>query len=74
MQYPVLFFNTRRVKRGHYEVTIELLTEPPYTKGDTQVVEKYARKLEEAILENPANWLWSHDRWKTRHLKNEAGF
>ena len=72
MQYPVLFFNTRRVKRGYYEVTIELLTEPPYPKGDTQVVEKYARKLEQAILENPANWLWSHDRWKTRHLKNEA--
>ncbi|MFN5169807.1 MAG: lysophospholipid acyltransferase family protein [Cyclobacteriaceae bacterium] len=72
MQYPVLFFNTRKVKRGYYEVTIELLTEPPYAKGDTQVVEKYARKLERAILENPANWLWSHDRWKTRHLKTES--
>lgn len=72
MQYPVLLFNTRRVKRGYYEVTIELLTEPPYPKGTTQIVEKYARKLEQAILENPANWLWSHDRWKTRHLKNEA--
>ena len=29
-----------------------------------EVTRRYAARLEEVICEEPANWLWSHKRWK----------
>lgn len=71
-QYPVTFWKIARVKRGHYEITIEPVIEPPFKKGDTRPVELYVRKLEEMIRKHPDNWLWSHNRWKTRHLETQT--
>lgn len=64
MQYPVFFFIIRRLKRGYYELEIVQIAEPPYKKGEINVVNQYALMLEKSIREQPENWLWSHDRWK----------
>jgi KDO2-lipid IV(A) lauroyltransferase len=61
---PVIFVSTKRRKRGHYDVSLEVIAEPPYEKNVHTVVERYARKLEAMIQADPSAWLWSHRRWK----------
>jgi KDO2-lipid IV(A) lauroyltransferase len=61
---PVIFVSTKRVKRGHYDVSLKVIAEPPYEKNVHAVAERYARELEAMIQADPAAWLWSHRRWK----------
>lgn len=62
---PVLFVEMRRLSRGHYEVTLHPLAEPPYDAlPPLAIIEAYVRKLEQSIRANPSDWLWSHRRWK----------
>ena len=67
LNYPVVFVEVRRLKRGFYEIIFSKLAEPPYEALPPNVItERYVRALEEAIRANPADWLWSHKRWKHR--------
>jgi len=62
---PVVYVAMRRVSKGHYRVRLHVLVEPPYDGADDlHVVERYARRLEMEIRENPADWLWVHNKWK----------
>ena len=62
---PVLFVTMRRVRRGYYTARLTVLAEPPYDESaDTLIVERYARALEQAIREHPAEWLWVQKKWK----------
>jgi KDO2-lipid IV(A) lauroyltransferase len=68
----VVFFHIQKVKRGHYNLNIELLLE--HTKGLSEefITEIHARRLEEIIRENPEYWIWSHRRWKHKKpVENE---
>ncbi len=67
-QYPIVFSAIRKVRRGFYEATFIPLAEPPYTKDEEKVIDRYIQVAEEIIKEYPAGWLWSHNRWKNRHL------
>ena len=67
-QYPVLYGVVERVNRGYYTCTLVHIADPPHQKDSVEVVEKYAREVEQVIHNHPSNWLWSHDRWKTRHV------
>jgi KDO2-lipid IV(A) lauroyltransferase len=69
-QYPVMYYAMRKIKRGYYEAKIVELAAPPYEKGNTDVIGKYIEEIERVIYNDPAGWLWSHNRWKTRHLQN----
>jgi KDO2-lipid IV(A) lauroyltransferase len=62
--YPVLFVAIRRVKRGFYELELSKLVEDPSKLPDGEITRRFAKHLESLILEDPANWLWSHKRWK----------
>lgn len=64
MQMPVLFVSMKRIKRGYYEVTFEILKNIPISKEGHEVTELYINRLEACIKEQPSNWLWSHRRWK----------
>lgn len=65
MKMPVLYVGMKRVKKGYYEVFFEVLATPPYEKKELhKIIEKYAQRLEEQIKASPADWLWSHRRWK----------
>ncbi|HSY60584.1 MAG TPA: lysophospholipid acyltransferase family protein [Cytophaga sp.] len=64
MQMPVLFVSMKRVKRGYYEVSFEILKNIPISKEGHEITELYIKRLEACIKEQPANWLWSHRRWK----------
>lgn len=71
-QYPVMYYALRKVKRGYYEATIIELAQPPYEKEDKTVLRNYVAEIEKLIRERPSEWLWSHNRWKTRHLESRT--
>lgn len=71
-QYPVLYAAMKKIKRGYYEVSFVPLTEPPYEKENNIILERYVQAAEKVIREYPAGWLWSHNRWKKRHLKQAS--
>jgi KDO2-lipid IV(A) lauroyltransferase len=66
--YPVVFMNVKRVKRGYYEITPELLVANPETVSDNEICHLFMKRLEKEINDNPVTWLWSHRRWK--HKRN----
>lgn len=61
---PVIFCRLDKVKRGHYAVTFELLTDQPSVNPEGWIIESATRKLESIIRAAPQYWLWSHKRWK----------
>lgn len=65
LQAVVVFVEMRRVRRGYYTMKVSVLAEPPYDRAaGTEIVERYARALENEIRSGPANWLWIHRKWK----------
>lgn len=65
-QYPVFFAKMNHPRRGYYEVELVKIAEPPYEKGNFDMIENYIKATEEVIKKNPAGWLWSHNRWKKK--------
>ena len=62
---PVLYLDLVRIRRGCYQATFSLLAAPPYTDLPYgTILERYRDRLTETINRQPANWLWSHKRWK----------
>jgi Kdo2-lipid IVA lauroyltransferase/acyltransferase len=64
MNASTYLFSIERTRRGHYRVNVTRLTDPPYEKDDSTILEAYARGLENIIRNDPAGYLWSHKRWK----------
>lgn len=60
----VLFVKVRKIRRGQYSATFQMVTDTPGKTAPFEITEKYTRILEELIREEPAYWLWSHNRWK----------
>jgi KDO2-lipid IV(A) lauroyltransferase len=66
---PVLYVDMRRVRRGYYKVRFVPLAEPPHALREERrdyspVMEGFARNLEHAVRDSPADWLWLQKRWK----------
>lgn len=62
--FAVVFYHTRKIKRGYYEMELQLITDDPKTMKWGEITEAHTHLLEKAILEHPPFWLWSHKRWK----------
>lgn len=69
LNYPVCYAEIKKVKRGYYETVLLPVSEPPYEKTYEGPIVDYIQLVERSIRERPDSWLWSHNRWKTRHLK-----
>ncbi len=64
-KYPVFYVELIRKKRGYYELKYELLADLPLEnlpKGE--IIERFAKKLENSVNNYPDQYLWSHRRWK----------
>lgn len=67
----VVFFHIQKIKRGHYNLDIELLFEHTAGLPEHMITDAHVKRLEEIIREKPEYWLWSHRRWKhKRPLEN----
>jgi KDO2-lipid IV(A) lauroyltransferase len=62
--YRVLFVEIRRVARHRYEAYPTLLTDNPRTLTPADLTQMYVERLERSLHQDPANWLWTHNRWK----------
>ena len=72
--YSVLYLDIVKIKRGYYSGTFSLITPNAGREPQFTVTERYMRKLEETVLNEPAYYLWSHNRWKfhKRPGKNDS--
>lgn len=72
MNLTVLYAEFSKVegRRGYYHVEITPITDCPKELPPNEILEKQVRILEKDIRRQPANWLWSHRRWK--HCKPVA--
>jgi Kdo2-lipid IVA lauroyltransferase/acyltransferase len=64
--YPVVFMNVKRTRRGYYEIFPELLSEDPRATTEYEITDAFIRRLEKEIVADPVPWLWSHRRWKRK--------
>jgi len=68
----VVFFNFKKIKRGYYNLEIELLFDHTAGLPEYLITEAHVKRLEEVIREKPEYWIWSHRRWKHKKpLENE---
>ena len=56
------YLDVRRVRRGYYQATYHRI--PEDGDGPFPITERYMRMMEASIKEDPAHWLWTHNRWK----------
>ena len=73
LNYPVIFSEMRRVSRGYYEVEFTEIANP--TEFDSlsmgEITERFVKILDKSIQQFPADYLWSHRRWKHKRAKED---
>ncbi len=62
--YPVVFIEIQRVKRGFYTVELSVLCDNPQSLEHGELTSLYFKNLEKVIRKEPSPWLWTHRRWK----------
>ena len=60
----VINYVSKKIKRGHYQVEFELITETPKEFENYQITDKYLKITEKNIMDQPEFYLWSHKRFK----------
>lgn len=60
----VIFGHFFPLRRGHYSFKYKLITEDPRSFPDGELTRLFKEYCEECIREYPANYLWTHRRWK----------
>ncbi len=62
--YPIIVYHTRRVKRGFYEITSEVMVENPTEMSLQAMADLFGQHIERDWRDVPSDWLWTHKRWK----------
>jgi KDO2-lipid IV(A) lauroyltransferase len=68
----VLFANFYKVKRGLYSFSVEKFTDNPADLAPGELTQRYIKYIEDKTRERPANYLWSHRRWKHQYKPEYA--
>ena len=71
LDLAVVFFRVKRLKRGYYETTFEVITLNPRDYKDYEITDKFFRLVEKQIWEAPEYYLWTHKRWKHKDIVPE---
>ncbi len=64
----VVFLKVRKVKRGYYEATYEVLSEEVQLVPNYKISEDFMNRVEQQIYEAPEFYLWTHKRWKHKKI------
>ena len=64
----VVYLKVRKVKRGCYEATYEVLSEEVQSVPNYKISEEFMKKVEQQIYEAPEFYLWTHKRWKHKKI------
>jgi KDO2-lipid IV(A) lauroyltransferase len=65
-RYAAFFIALKRTSRGHYEAEFVKLAEAGEQLSPGEFTARYASMVEAQIRAAPADWPWSHKRWKQR--------
>jgi KDO2-lipid IV(A) lauroyltransferase len=71
LNMAVVFFRVKRLKRGYYETTFEVITLNPKDYENYEITDKFFRLVEKQIEEAPQYYLWTHKRWKHKDVVPE---
>src|SRR5690606_13911329 len=67
----------RRLPEGGHEISVEEIPPPRSADPETaawELTAEMTKRIEAAIRRSPHEWVWMHERWKTRPpAENEAG-
>ena len=71
--YPVIFSEIRRIRRGYYEIEFTEIVSPNEFNNLPigEITERFVRILDQSIQKFPADYLWSHRRWKHKRMKDD---
>jgi KDO2-lipid IV(A) lauroyltransferase len=72
-RYPALFVGMRRVARGRYEMELQPLAAAREALTPGELTERYVRLVEAQIRAAPADWPWSHIRWRLKKSLYDGG-
>lgn len=64
--YWVYYCSVRRIRRGFYEIEFIDLGDRERFDDPVALTRAFAEQLTANIRQRPADWLWSHRRWKRR--------
>ena len=64
MSTGVVYWDIIHERRGHYRIITRPIAFNASSMTPEEVTDKYFKLLEQTIDRDPANWLWSHNRWK----------
>ena len=62
----IIFLRTKKVKRGFYEGSFEVLSEDVKSVPNYEITDTFLTLVEQQIHEEPQYYLWTHKRWKHR--------
>jgi Kdo2-lipid IVA lauroyltransferase/acyltransferase len=68
----VVFMNFKKVRRGYYAITFELICDNGADMPEYAITEAHVKRLEEIIREKPEYWIWSHRRWKHKREPSDG--
>ncbi len=60
----VIFLKTKKIKRGFYEASFEILSTDSNTVPNYEITDHFLKLVEKQIYEAPEYYLWTHKRWK----------
>lgn len=64
---PAIYMRVRKIRRGYYQASFELLAENPREIPDFGITDAFFRNVEKSIREAPEYYFWTHKRWKHRN-------
>jgi KDO2-lipid IV(A) lauroyltransferase len=65
-RFPTFFIGLKRTARGYYELELTPLAAAGEVLAPGMLTERYVRLVEAQIRAAPADWPWSHKRWKLK--------
>lgn len=60
----IVYVEIKQKARFRYAIHLELLKENAQEDTPEKLTQLFVERLEKQLHENPADWLWSHRRWK----------
>lgn len=63
----IVYAHYYKVRRGYYKIDMELVTTRASDYAEGELTKLLVNKVEASVRKIPANYLWSHRRWKWLH-------
>ena len=70
MGFAVAYLDIVKVKRGHFKCSVSAITPDASKEEEHVITDAYTRKLEQTIINNPAYYLWTHNKWSRTKPEN----